>query len=459
MEEVKPSPPKTITTNKLADSFGHTFATLIKFFQLFGFLMIVFDIWYRYQYGKPMYYMHTLRFAIFTYGACCPWLLGGNEDYAPLGYRGWNDRTFYHFFDLIYHGYFGWGYLNCFNHRLKVDGETYGFMYINILPIEILLFMLGKAFEWTSTDGFARKNKWVQFIWTLKGLYLEFFGFPYAGWATFFLKQHFTLIDFANQGRLVEGRNDIVYWFSMMLALWMIFEVTRSVWEIYVGNRDHFYGMPLTDPDVKDQTISEENVKRTLEHTKEMTSELPPDPDCNPDDCQYLACYIEYWFIYQHNHQSAYTKLSQYYFTIWVCRWVIFAIFAIMWFRLPRTLYISFLVMNLLMIWLTVHCKKSFRWFHYYWILAEEILVTAWHLASLISFIDYYGSQGMRQGAVDFLSHVQFWCYVVTICVEFVMMFVPVFVNRAYFERYKTKELEDKAKAAENGLISNRIEM
>ena len=256
--------------------------------------------------------MHTLRFAIFTYGACCPWLLGGNEDYAPLGYRGWNDRTFYHFFDLIYHGYFGWGYLNCFNHRLKVDGETYGFMYINILPIEILLFMLGKAFEWTSRDGFLRKNKWVQFIWTLKGLYLEFFGFPYAGWATFFLKQHFTLIDLANQGKIVEGRNDIVYWFSMALALWMIFEVARSVYEIYVGNRDHFYDMPLTDPDNTDSHQLLEKKKEIQKDHNEEESEpaLPADPDCHPDDCQYIACYVEYWFIYQHNHQSAYTPLS-----------------------------------------------------------------------------------------------------------------------------------------------------
>lgn len=333
-------------------------------------------------------------------------------------------------------------------------------MYINILPIEILLFMLGKAFEWTSRDGFLRKNKWVQFIWTLKGLYLEFFGFPYAGWATFFLKQHFTLIDFANQGKIVEGRNDIVYWFSMALAIWMIFEVARSVYEIYTGNRDHFHEMPLHNPDEKNHhQIVESSKHKKIEEDKEEEDEhsepaLPADPDCNPDDCQYIACYIEYWFIYQHNHQSAYNSLSQYYFTIWVCRWVIFAIFAILWFRLPRTLYIAFLVMNLLMIWLTVHCKKSFRWFHYYWILAEEILVTAWHLASLISFIDYYGSQGMRQGAVDFLSHVQFWCYVVTICVEFIMMFVPVFVNRAYFERYKKKELENKEEA-----LNNKLEM
>ena len=51
LAEVKPNPPQNISTNKLADSFGHAFATLIKFFQLFGFLMIVFDIWYRYKYG------------------------------------------------------------------------------------------------------------------------------------------------------------------------------------------------------------------------------------------------------------------------------------------------------------------------------------------------------------------------------------------------------------------------
>ena len=65
----------------------------------------------------------------------------------------------------------------------------------------------------------------------------------------------------------------------------------------------------------------------------------------------------------------------------------------------------------------------------------------------------------MRQGAVDFLSHVQFWCYVVTICVEFIMMFVPVFVNKAYFERYKKKEIDNKTHENDKGLISSRIEM
>lgn len=46
-----------------------------------------------------------------------------------------------------------------------------------------------------------------------------------------------------------------------------------------------------------------------------------------------------------------------------------------------------------------------------------------------------------------------------TISVEFVMMFVPVFVNRAYFERYKKKELEANNDAGENELLTNRIEM
>jgi hypothetical protein len=183
-----------ITVNRHEDSFGHAFATLIKVAQMWSLLMIGYDCYSRYH-GKPCHYTHVLRYCIFVYGACCPWLLGGNNNYAPKGYRGWNDRTFYHFFDLIYHGYWGWGYLDCFNHKITVDGEPYGFNYVNILPIEILLFMLGKAAEWSSRDSFARRNRWVQFISSIKGLYLEFYGFPYAGWATFFYKQHFDMLE------------------------------------------------------------------------------------------------------------------------------------------------------------------------------------------------------------------------------------------------------------------------
>jgi hypothetical protein len=52
--------------------------------------MLLLDVYYRNK-GKPLYFGHAMRFIFFLYGACCPWLIGGNENYAPLGYRKFND--------------------------------------------------------------------------------------------------------------------------------------------------------------------------------------------------------------------------------------------------------------------------------------------------------------------------------------------------------------------------------
>jgi hypothetical protein len=230
-----------------AEGFGEVYSYIIKGIQMLALVMLCVDLICRY-YGVKLYWMHVLRFCIFVYGACCPWLLGGNNNHAPQGYRGFMDKVGYHFFDLIYHGYWGTGYLSCFNHRLTVDGIPYGFNYINILPIEILLFMLGKAFVWSSWDEFHRKNRWVHCWSTIKGMYLEFYGFPYAGWATFFFKQHFDMIELEERGHVVDGRNDIVYWISMSLAIWMTWETIRSIWEVYTGNRDTFSMLHAEDP-------------------------------------------------------------------------------------------------------------------------------------------------------------------------------------------------------------------
>lgn len=247
----------TITEPGRGKDFGRGFAFVIKSIQMLSIVMILIDCIFRY-FGKPLYFMHTLRFAIFVYGACCPWLLGGNENSSPLGYRGLGDTVFYDFFDLTYHGYWTSGYINCFVHDLKVDGKPYGFLYINILFFEILLFFLGKAFVWTSWDGFYRRNRWVQFMASFKGMFLEFFGFPYAGWATFFFKQHFVMLDLEAEGKIVTGRNHITYWFSMALALWMTYETAKSVWEIYTGNRDEFDGLVETDPRLKSNSVYDE---------------------------------------------------------------------------------------------------------------------------------------------------------------------------------------------------------
>jgi len=78
-------------------------------------------------------------------------------------------------------------------------------------------------------------------------------------------------------------------------------------------------------------------------------------------------------------------------------------------------------------------------------ILAEEILVTIWHLAALILFIDYEGSRGMRKSAVDAMSHLMFWPYIITILLEVGMFVLPIFFNKEYHSHFKTDKFKNQA--------------
>jgi hypothetical protein len=100
-------------------------------------------------------------------------------------------------------------------------------------------------------------------------------------------------------------------------------------------------------------------------------------------------------------------------------------------------LYIFFTVLNVLSIAFTVASRKSFRMFYYWCFLAEEILVTIWHVSALILYIDYYGERMLHQAAVDAFSHLMFWPYVATIVIEFVLMWVPLFYNVEYFSHFQ----------------------
>ena len=89
------------------------------------------------------------------------------------------------------------------------------------------------------------------------------------------------------------------------------------------------------------------------------------------------------------------------------------------------------------MIGITVAAKKSFRMYHFWWILAEEILVLIWHLSSLILMIDYFGKGKIKQGGVDFLSHMAFWPFVATVSLEFIFMIQPLFYNTEYYSHFR----------------------
>jgi hypothetical protein len=244
------------------------------------------------------------------------------------------------------------------------------------------------------------------------------------------------MVDLEDEGKTVTGRNDVVYWFSMMLALWMNYEVAMSCLEFIEGSRDVLNDLPQEDQRVKGGHQQVPNTGRSTT-TVESTPAEPVKTDRAPENCTVDAMYNEYFLAFQFYYKSCHDFLSQYYNTIWVLRWVVFAVFSIIWYKFPRTLYILFFVLNVAMIFITLKIKKSFRWpLAWTLILVEEVLVTLWHLAALINFVDYYGNRGMGQFLVNVNTHVMFWAYVFTVLIELILLVGGALVNKGYFSAF-----------------------
>ena len=418
----------------IADDGGKAIAVIAKVIQIIAFFMLLADAFCRYK-QKPLYFGHAMRFLFFVYGSCCPWLLGGNENYAPKGYRGVMDRMGFHYFDQIYHGYFGFGYINCFNHKLAVDGNQYGFLYINILFFELLGFFLLKTAVWATSDGLKRNEKWPQFLAMFKGMYFEMFAFPFCGWGVFFFKQHFVLVDLEDSGKNVTGRNDVVYWFSMLLALWMNYEVAMSCIEFFTGSRDALNALPQNDMRAAGGKPVPSSARSDVQVTQQSKWTPPPKKtNISKPDCTVDAMYNEFFLQFNHHYKAGHAKLSNYYSTVWCMRWVFFAVSSIVWYRFPRTMYAIFFVLNILMIVWTVTLKNQFR-SKLLWILilVEEILIWIWHLGAWINYLDYYGNATMAKFWVNLNTNLMFWPYIATLLIETFILVYMAIVNKNYY--------------------------
>jgi hypothetical protein len=251
-------------------------------------------------------------------------------------------------------------------------------------------------------------------------MYFEMFAFPFCGWGVFFFKQHFVLSDLEDQGKVVSGRNDVVYWFSMLLALWMNWEVAKSCFEFIVGSTNVLTNLPEKDPR---KTNRQQGQRPTL-NIKDVV----------PQHCTVDAIYDEYFLAFQYFHKSCHDMWSQYYNTIWVLRWVFMAVSSILWYKYPRVLYLFFFVINILMVVLTIKIKESIR-HKWIWILMviEELLIFFWHFACLINYIDYYGKRGIDQFWINTTTHLILWGCFFSALIEWILLVAMAFLNRKYF--------------------------
>lgn len=211
-------------------------------------VLCIVDLLYRRE-GRPMFFTNFLRFALFIYGSSAVYLLDSFENYGGLSHKWVFKYWMRYYYEYTYDAYWGSGYLNCFNHKVTVDGKPYGFNYINILPIELLIFFLLKCIRLTSEMEYKKKNRSVHFWASVQTIFTYFYGFEFIIWAIKFFKQHAVLLDLAGEGKNVDGRNDIVYWFSFLLAIWMCYDILfNSLGELFLGNKRGLRNFPKHKP-------------------------------------------------------------------------------------------------------------------------------------------------------------------------------------------------------------------
>jgi hypothetical protein len=223
----------------------------------------------------------------------------------------------------------------------------------------------------------------------------------------------------------------------MILAVYMTYEVALSCYELIEGNHQMMQDLPENDQRVQRVLKGHNQVPNTARSTifNSFRSTIQHDPNSNktPQNCTVDALYLQYWLMFQYHYKSAHGSFSKYYNSIWIMRWVVFAVFSIIWFKYPITLYILFVAIDMFMIFVTFTARKSFRW-AFGWILAEEVLIFGWHLTAMILFIDYFGAQKLSQFLINASSHCMFWPYIFTALIEMYLLFAGCWKNFGYFD-------------------------
>lgn len=471
-------PPGNIYTPPVAyqlmDESASTFNKFVKVIHMMLLILCIIDLLYRYE-ARPLFLTNLLRFALFIYGSSAVFLLDGFDDYGGLS-RKWVFKYWMrYYYEYTYNAYWGSGYLNCFNHRVTVDGKSYGFNYINILPIELLIFFLLKCARLSSKMEYKRKNRLVHFWVSAETIFTYFYGFEFIIWAILFFKQHAVLLQFAREGRNVDGKNDVVYWFSFLLAIWMCYEILfKSLGHLFLGSYNGLQNFPKLKPiklimrtpvdldkkleekaraeklesDERRKMQNDRSIgirKSTISRLKEDKEIVAWDKDANTEINHHEHVLSEFYFMYQHFSKNSHIVLSQFYNFVWVVRWYVFAIFSLLWYKHSIIISILFVILDLIMIFYTIIIKKSFRKGWYFWLIfSEEVLVFCWHLSFLIlASVDFSVSK-MAPGGEWFFSQVIFWSYIFCLLIELALIFISMCHNQDYYLMVKhAKDIGD----------------
>lgn len=199
-------------------SFAEVLCFMWRLIELICVILLLADVISRMS-GKALYFIHTSRFIIFTFGASA--CIYAGFKYAILGTRVYMTIHFIEWLNDMYYNYLGWylpGKVDYFNVPTKGSTTMTSFMFTNATFYEQLILLL-LLLTWGIMKVVLKKEAMMNKVYHLvKSLFLVFFisfMFPLIYYGGLFWRQHFSLGDAGIK------RNFFGYWIQwIMLCFW-----------------------------------------------------------------------------------------------------------------------------------------------------------------------------------------------------------------------------------------------
>jgi hypothetical protein len=199
----------------------------------------------------------------------------------------------------------------------------------------------------------------------------------------------------------LSGKNHFNIGLAWVVAIYVMFETLWSIYEVGMAQVYAFKNKNNTE-------IQHADAKKKVEESS-------------------FSFLDEVAFMYQNKKVAIQTAACAFYNYFFMLRWVFFSFIAITWHDKPRSIYIVFFIVDFFFIAYTIFTLKSFRSPAGCMILISEILIFARHIAQLAFFGDQGRNASMKQGGVDFWTHISWWSYIFGTFIEIVLWFEPYF--------------------------------
>jgi hypothetical protein len=230
----------TSYTSKNPKGFAEVLCFIWRLIEIICVILLIVDVISRMG-GKALYFIHTSRFIIFTFGLSS--LLYAGSKFLQYGTRGYMSTHLSEFIDDMYTNYFGWhlpSKVKIFN--APADGY---FMFINVTFIEqciLLLLILVWGIMKVVLKKEAMMNKTYHLIKSLFLVFFISFMFPLIMWGGLWWRQHGTIGDLDEAVR--PARNYFGYWvnwffmfFWFFVALFLLYSMFKTVLDPIDGDQ------------------------------------------------------------------------------------------------------------------------------------------------------------------------------------------------------------------------------